>query len=98
MSILKFQGEVSDHPEKWWKVTWQLLWISILITLFCTNLKLIWEVHDEGKVLQSVLIYCSHWIVNEIGAEEESQEKDSGVMILILVEGTCTFAIYNEDF
>jgi len=98
MGILKFQWEVSDHPEEWRKVTWKLLWIGILITLFCTNLKLIWEVHDEGKVLQSVLIYSAHWIINEIGAEEKSQEEDSGVMILILVEGTYAFAIHNEDF
>ena len=88
--INQLKGKVAEHPEERWEVRGHLVWIDLLALL---HLELLREVDDQGKVLKRILVDAPNTVVHEKGAEQEGEEKNLGVMVLFLVEGTQSLCI-----
>jgi hypothetical protein len=95
--IQQFQTEVSHYPHEWRKVLSHFVRIR-LILLRLLNLQLLGQIHNEWKILQSILINCAHAIVDKIWTEQKSQKKDPGVVVLVFIECPYSFAVYHKYF
>jgi hypothetical protein len=93
--VLQPESEVSQDPKEAREVLRHLVCVCCCFTL--PNLKRLGEIDDEAQVVQSVLVYRAHTVIDHQRAKKHRQQKDFGVMILLLVKGTKTFGVDDED-
>ena len=67
--VLEPKRKVSDHPEEGREVFAHLVGVSIL-SFLATYLKLLGQVDDQRQVLESILVYGSHRVIDEIRAKK----------------------------
>jgi hypothetical protein len=94
---LKSQSEVSHHPKKRWKILTDLLRVDVFCNL-ATNFELLGKIYNQRKVLQRILIDCAHGVVDEVGAQEQGQQKYPCIMIFVFVESSDALGVNDQDF
>lgn len=39
------------------------------------------QIYNRIQIIQGVLVDAAHWVVDEVGAEQEGEKEDAGVMV-----------------
>lgn len=55
-------------------------------------------IYDQRKVVNRILVNGAHAVVDKVRRQQQSQQEYLSVMVLVLIEGSYSLAVDQEDF
>ena len=55
------------------------------------------QIYNRIQIIQGVLVDAAHWVVDEVGAEQEGEKEDARVMVEVFVHSSEAFSIDDYD-